>query len=155
MTDNYELRACLEPEALRQTGPRLSRERLESMLARVIAAQNAESCSLEQNEQLEEDLHQQCLAGLQNRKIATLISQAQSPMIINRIFYRLLDIGADEAMLAEHRMILELLLHGAFDAAALNLKEHLHRARQRMLQRLKVLSVLPEQEVPGYLTRLS
>ncbi len=155
VTDDYELRACLEPEALRQTGPHLSRELLESMLARIIAAQNAESCSLEQIEQLEEDLHQQCLAGLQNRKIATLISQAQSPMIINRIFYQLLDIGADEAMLAEHRMILELLLHGAFDAAALNLKEHLHRARQRMLQRLKVLSVLPEQEVPGYLTRLS
>jgi DNA-binding GntR family transcriptional regulator len=66
-----------------------------------------------------------------------------------------LGIGPDEAMLAEHRLILELLLHGAFDAAALNLKEHLHRARQRMLQRLKVLSVLPEQEVPGYLTKLS
>lgn len=155
ITEDYELRACLEPEALRLTAPQLSRETLEAMLTRVVEAQNAEQCSLEDIERLEEDLHQQCLAGLQNRKIATLISEAQSPMIINRIFYRLLDIGADEAMLAEHRLIIELLLHGAFDAAALNLKEHLQRARQRMLQRLKVLSVLPEQEVPGYLTRLS
>ncbi len=155
ITEDYELRACLEPEALRLTAPLLSRETLEAMLARVIHAQSAERCSLEDIERLEDDLHQQCLSGLQNRKIATLISQAQSPMIINRIFYRLLDIGADEAMLAEHRLIIELLLHGAFDAAALNLKEHLQRARQRMLQRLKVLSVLPEQEVPEYLTRLS
>ncbi|HEX8542528.1 MAG TPA: GntR family transcriptional regulator [Pseudomonas sp.] len=155
VTEDYELRACLEPEALRQTAPGLSRETLEAMLARVIQAQGNQGCTLQEIERIEEDLHQECLAGLHNRKIATLIRQAQSPMIISRIFYRLLSIGADEAMLAEHRLILELLLHGAFDAAALNLKEHLQRARHRMLQRLKVLSVLPEQEVPGYLTRLS
>ena len=87
--------------------------------------------------------------------MAALIRQAQSPMIINRIFYRLLGIGADPAMLAEHRLILELLLHGAYDAAALNLREHLQRARQRMLQRLKVLSVLPEPELPGFLSKIS
>lgn len=155
VTEDYELRACLEPEALRQTAPGLSREVLTGMLERVIDAQNAQHCSLEAIEQIEEDLHQHCLAGLQNRKIEVLISQAQSPMIISRIFYRLLGIGADEAMLAEHRLIIELLLHGAFDAAALNLKEHLQRARQRMQQRLKVLSVLPEQPVPVYLSRLS
>ena len=92
---------------------------------------------------------------MQNRKIAALIRQGQSPMIISRIFYRLLGIGADPAMLAEHRLILELLLHGAFDAAALNLREHLQRASQRMLQRLKVLSVLPEQPLPAYLHKIS
>jgi DNA-binding GntR family transcriptional regulator len=155
VTEDYELRACLEPEALRQTAPQLNREDLDAMLARVIAAQTDPQCSLAEIERIEEDLHHHCLAGLTNRKIATLIRQGQSPMIISRIFYSQLGIGPDEAMLAEHRLILELLLHGAFDAAALNLKEHLHRARQRMLQRLKVLSVLPEQEVPGYLTKLS
>jgi len=155
VTEDYELRACLEPEALRQTAPQLSREVLEAMLERVIAAQNGPQCSLADIERIEEDLHHHCLAGLNNRKIAALIRQGQNPMIISRIFYSQLGIGPDEAMLAEHRLILELLLHGAFDAAALNLKEHLNRARQRMLQRLKVLSVLPEQEAPGYLTKLS
>lgn len=155
VTEDYELRACLEPEALRQSAPHLSRETLEAMLARVCTVQNNPRCSLAEIEQLEEDLHHHCLAGMTNRKIAALIRQGQSPMIINRIFYSTLGIGPDEAMLAEHRLILELLLHGAFDAAALNLKEHLNRARQRMLQRMKVLSVLPEQEVPAYLTRLS
>ncbi len=143
VTEDYELRACLEPEALRQSAPGLSRETLEAMLARVKEAQSNPHCSLACIEQLEEDLHYHCLAGINNRKIATLIRQAQSPRIISRIFYSQLGLGPDEAMLAEHRLILELLLHGAFDAAALNLKEHLHRARQRMLQRLKVLSVLP------------
>lgn len=155
VTEDYELRACLEPEALRQTAPGLSRDVLEAMLARVIDAQGNPDCTLANIERIEEDLHHHCLAGLQNRKIATLIRQGQSPMIISRIFYSVLGIGADEAMLAEHRLILELLLHGAFDAAALNLKEHLHRARLRMLQRLKVLSVLPEQALPSYLTKLS
>lgn len=155
VTEDYELRACLEPEALRQSAPNLDRDLLQAMLQRVLDAQNSAHCSLEEIEQIEEDLHQHCLAGLQNRKIAALIRQGQSPMIISRIFYRLLGIGADPAMLAEHRLILELLLHGAFDAAALNLREHLQRARQRMLQRLKVLSVLPEQPLPAYLHKLS
>ncbi|MEB0046715.1 MULTISPECIES: GntR family transcriptional regulator [unclassified Pseudomonas] len=155
VTEDYELRACLEPEALRLSAPALDRERLEAMLQRVLQAQQAEHCSLEEIERIEEDLHQQCLDGLQNRKMAALIRQAQSPMIINRIFYQLLGIGADQAMLAEHRLILELLLHGAFDAAALNLKEHLQRSRQRMLQRLKVLSVVPEPSLPGFLSKIS
>ena len=155
VTEDYELRACLEPEALRQSAPNLDRDLLQAMLQRVLDAQESAHCSLEEIEQIEEDLHQHCLAGLQNRKIAALIRQGQSPMIISRIFYRLLGIGADPAMLAEHRLILELLLHGAFDAAALNLREHLQRARQRMLQRLKVLSVLPEQPLPAYLHKLS
>ncbi|MCU1728330.1 GntR family transcriptional regulator [Pseudomonas sp. 7P_10.2_Bac1] len=155
VTEDYELRACLEPEALRQSAPGLERAMLEAMLQRVLDAQSATLCSLEDIEQIEQDLHQHCLAGLQNRKIAMLIRQGQSPMIISRIFYRLLGIGADPAMLAEHRLILELLLHGAFDAAALNLREHLQRARQRMLQKLKVLSVLPEQPLPAYLQKLS
>lgn len=155
VTEDYELRACLEPEALKQTAPHLSRDTLDAMLARVIAAQQNAHCTLADVERIEEDLHHHCLAGLNNRKIALLIRQGQSPMIISRIFHSQLGLGPDEAMLAEHRLILELLLHGAYDAAALNLREHLNRARVRMLQRLKVLSVLPEQEVPGYLTRLS
>jgi DNA-binding GntR family transcriptional regulator len=155
VTEDYELRACLEPEALRQTAPGLARDHLEAMLVRVLAAQSNPQCSLAEIEHIEEDLHQHCLAGLQNQKMATLIRQGQSPMIISRIFYSQLGVGPDDAMLAEHRLILELLLNGAFEAAALNLKEHLQHARQRMLQRLKVLSVLPEHEVPGYLTKLS
>ncbi|MFP3803412.1 hypothetical protein, partial [Paraburkholderia sp. SIMBA_027] len=76
------------------SAPHLDRERLETMLQRVLDAQDNPQCSLEAIEQIEEDLHQHCLAGLQNRKIAALIRQGQSPMIISRIFYRLLGIGA-------------------------------------------------------------
>lgn len=39
VTEDYELRACLEPEALRQSAPRLGRELLEQMLERVTQAQ--------------------------------------------------------------------------------------------------------------------
>jgi DNA-binding GntR family transcriptional regulator len=98
-TEDYELRACLEPEALRQSAPGLSRDALEAMLVRVKAAQNNPHCTLADFERLEEDLHRHCLAGITNRKIAMLIRQSQSPMIINRIFYSQLGIGPDEAML--------------------------------------------------------
>lgn len=102
VTEDYELRACLEPEALRQSAPHLDRELLEAMLQRVLEAQDSPQCSLEAIEQIEEDLHQRCLAGLQNRKIAALIRQGQSPMIISRIFYRLLGIGADPQQTVEN-----------------------------------------------------
>jgi len=41
------------------------------------------------------------------------------------------------------------------ESAALSLREHLLRARERTLQRLKVLSVLPEPALPPYMERLA
>ncbi|MEM8275266.1 GntR family transcriptional regulator, partial [Morganella morganii] len=64
-------------------------------------------------------------------------------------------IKIEEAMLNEHRLVLQMLLQGANDAAALGLQEHLRRAQMRTLQRLKVISVLPEPALPPYLLRLS
>jgi hypothetical protein len=54
-------------------------------------------------------------------------------------------------MLAEHRLVLEHLLHGAADAAAA-LSAHLDAALLRGLGRLKVLAVIPAPDViPSYL----
>jgi hypothetical protein len=52
-------------------------------------------------------------------------------------------------------LIIELLLQGSFAAAAAALEDHLQKAARRTLQRLKVLSVFPEPELPAYLIRIS
>ncbi|MBA1247558.1 GntR family transcriptional regulator [Pseudomonas luteola] len=156
ITEDYELRALLEPEALRQNAPTLTRAALIAMLERILKAQALQGGPSRQViEIIEHDLHGQCLSGIRNRKMATLIRHSQSPMNIGRIFHEAVQTGSNEAMLIEHRLIIESLLHGAVDSAALNLRDHLIRARDRTLQRLKVISVLPDPELPGYLTRLS
>jgi len=156
ITDDYELRALLEPQALQQTASGLSREALLAMLEHINQLQQAPTQATAAGvEKLEHDLHVCCLAGLRNRKMAALIQLYQSPMNVSRIFNDALGLGVDEATLVEHRLVIESLLHGNVDSAALSLRDHLLRARERTLQRLKVLSVLPEPELPPYLTRLS
>lgn len=156
ISDDYELRALLEPQALQQTAAQLSHPQLQAMLERIAQLQgDAANATREAVDQLERDLHQHCLGGLRNRKMAVLIQQCQSPMNVSRIFHDALGMGVDEATLVEHRLVIEALLHGNVDSAALSLRDHLLRARDRTLQRLKVLSVLPEPDLPPYLTRLS
>ncbi|WP_407314929.1 GntR family transcriptional regulator [Pseudomonas sp. nanlin1] len=156
ITEDYELRAVLEPQALQQTAPQLSRETLLDMLDHINSLQAApDQASRQAVDRLEHDLHVRCLAGLRNRKMAALIQQCQSPINVSRIFFEALRMGIDEATLVEHRLIIESLLHGNLDSAALNLRDHLLRARERTLQRLKVLSVLPEPDLAPYMTRLS
>jgi DNA-binding GntR family transcriptional regulator len=156
ISEDYELRALLEPQALQQTAAQLSHQQLQAMLERVSLLQgDARHATREAVDRLEQDLHVHCLAGLRNRKMAALIQQCQSPMNVSRIFHDALRMGIDEATLVEHRLVIEALLHGNVDSAALSLRDHLLRARDRTLQRLKVLSVLPEPDLPPYLTRLS
>lgn len=156
VTEDYELRALLEPDALRQSAGLLGREVLQAMLERVITAQQAGSAVARAAiEQVEQDLHVTCLAGLRNGRMAAVIRQSQIPMSIGRVLHQALGSSNDEAMLVEHRLVLESLLYGTADSAALSLREHLLRARERTLQRLKVMSVLPEPTLPSYLERLA
>ncbi|MGJ3592458.1 GntR family transcriptional regulator [Stutzerimonas stutzeri] len=154
--DDYELRSVLEPQALRQSAPGLEREVLQDMLVRIDLAQRSRlSPDRATVEQIEHDLHVECLAGLRNQKMAALIRQCQSQMNIGRILHDALKRSLDDAMLVEHRRVIEALLAGKTDEAVDALGQHLASARERTLQRLKVLSVLPEPAKPPYLIRLS
>ncbi|TWI47059.1 DNA-binding GntR family transcriptional regulator [Pseudomonas duriflava] len=156
IVEDYELRALLEPEALRQNASAIPRDTLAIMHQRIIQAQNEHGPALRQLiERVEYDLHVDCLIGLRNQKMAVLIQQSQSALNVSRIFRQTLYVEADDTMLLEHRLIIEALLQDRVDSAALNLRNHLLRARERTLQRLKVLSVLPEPDLPPYMERLS
>ncbi|BEM24179.1 GntR family transcriptional regulator [Serratia marcescens] len=154
ITDHYEIRACLEPAALLKAAPHLSRQHVLDSLERLTQLEQG-TFSLASLERVEEDLHIHCLAPAGNKTLLGVLRQSQSPLIVTRIFYDMLGIKVEEAMLNEHRLVLQMLLQGANDAAALGLQEHLRRAQMRTLQRLKVISVLPEPALPPYLLRLS
>jgi DNA-binding GntR family transcriptional regulator len=154
IADHYEIRASLEPVALRKAAPYLPRQLLLDSLERLMQLENS-GFSLVALEQAEEDLHIHCLEPSGNKAMQAVLRQSQSPLIVTRIFYDMLGVKVDEMMLNEHRMVLQMLLQGAYDSAAFGLRDHLNRAQARTLQRLKVISVLPEPELPPYLLRLS
>jgi len=156
ITEDYELRGLLEPDALRQRAGAVPRNELQAMLTRITTAQQAGAeVTRAAIEHIEQDLHVTCLAGLPNARMAAIIGQCQIPMSIGRVLHEALHTSMDDAMLNEHRLVFESLLHGTVESAALSLREHLLRARERTLQRLKVLSVLPEPALPPYMERLA
>ncbi len=153
--EDYEMRCLLEPQALRQAAPFLSQNMLWRMLKDIEQLRQTEHFDLAMLDQIEDSLHQQCLAASPNRRMLASIRQVQMPLTINRLFYGTLGIWPDDASLREHRLVLELLLDGQVDAAVVSLQTHLERASERTLARIKAMSVFPEPEVPDYMLKLS
>jgi DNA-binding GntR family transcriptional regulator len=77
------------------------------------------------------------------------------PLTVNHAFYEAFGLHPDRGMLLEHRAVLEQLSRGDVHAAAQLLAEHLRAGQKRTLQRLKVMAVLPEPELPPYMQRIA
>ncbi len=155
VAEDYEIRVLLEPAALKASGPLIEREELEVMRDRVQRLiDHPEQQSAATIARLERDLHQGCLRHYRNRKAGEMIAQSQLPVIVNRMFFQTLGVPRDEPLLMEHKLVIDHLLFGAFDAAASSLQSHLQAAAERTRRRLKVLSVFPEPDLPPYLQRI-
>ncbi len=87
----------------------------------------------------EEDLHIQSTAACPNRSLVTLMRQTQTLVLAtNRLIPLYLGMPTSEPFFAEHRLVLELLLNGAPEAAALALEAHLRSAvRKQHLNELR------------------
>jgi len=156
VAEDYEIRVLLEPAALKVSGPLLERAELEAMrteVQRLIDHPDLQNATV--ITRLEHDLHHQCLRLYPNRKAREMIGQSQLPVIVNRIFFQTLGVPPDEPLLIEHKLVLDHLLFGAFDAAASSLQSHLQAAAERSRRRLKVLSVFPEPSLPPYLLKIT
>ncbi|WP_133645729.1 GntR family transcriptional regulator [Paraburkholderia flava] len=155
VAQDYELRMLLEVAALRASYPKLSREMLESACAEIERAiHDPDSIDADALQRLEITLHVECLQHAPNKKLLGTIDHALMPLTVNHAFFNAFNLHPDPATLAEHRAVLQPLLDGNIDAAADALLDHLRAAQKRTLQRLKVLAVLPEPDLPGYMQRI-
>lgn len=155
VAEDYEIRVLLEPAALRASGPLLERRELEAMGARVQRLiDHPDQLTAATIAELEQDLHHSCLRHYRNRKAGEMIAQSQLPVVVNRLFFQTLGVPEGEPLLMEHKLVIDHLLYGAFDAAASSLQSHLLVAAERTRRRLKVLSVFPEPDLPPYLQRI-
>lgn len=152
MKEMYEIRKHLEAAAMIQAAPRLDRAELESMRDRMlILERDHANLTPELLHQFDRFLHVECALKIDNKRLASIIRQNQLPLAIAETFQQYLGLSDESAMLSEHRLVLELLLKGAIDAAAAALVAHLDSAQKRSLARLKVLSVVPAPNAPPYL----
>ena len=149
VNQDFDRLALLAPEALRESAPRLDREWI-GQLRRDLSEAHASACKLQD---IEQQLHGACLAQHPNDKLLAMLDQCQMPWLIHRIFCRMFP-QAPHPGLHEHcRQVLDALGDQAPDRAAQALRDYLAQARKRAQLQLKVLSVLPEPEVPSYLLR--
>lgn len=154
--EDYELRALLEPAALRASAPSLTHAQLDSALRDIERAIDApDSVDAAALHKLETTLHDTFLAGASNRKLLATISHAHMPLIVNHAFYDAFHLHPEMGTLTEHRGIIAALLRGDIDSASDALAKHLQQGEMRTRQRLKVLAVLPDPDLPGYMQRIA
>ncbi|KVE34810.1 GntR family transcriptional regulator [Burkholderia sp. TSV86] len=156
VAQDYELRMLLEIAALRLSQPFLQREMLTDAILKVEQAIACpDSVNADAQKQIEAALHVDCLAYGPNRKLLDMIRRAHIPLTVNHVFYNAFNLHPEPSTLNEHCVVLRHLVAGDIDQAVAALHAHLHAAQTRTLQRLKVLAVLPEPELPAFLQRFS
>ena len=152
LRDYYQIRRILEPAALVLAAPRLDADVLGAMRARVLAISAGHvAAQADTMLAIDEDLHIKCVQRNGNFRLTEMIQDSQTVLIANHTFLRYLGMPEELPELEEHRVIFDLLLQGNPDAAAAALRAHLDRSLDRALSRLKVLSVIPMPDLPGFL----
>jgi len=150
--EQYHIRAILEAEALQLCAPTLSRATLRKIDIKLEKAQeNIGSLTAGQIADIEDDLHIRCLSPIENRSLDNLIQRCQLLLVVHRVFADHVSTVQHAQMLLEHRTIIKHLIDNRPDDACAALKAHLHKATQRTIERLKVLSVVRLPDHPGYL----
>ena len=115
MNDLYEVRRLLEPTALVNAAPRLSKPRLEEMRADLLRGEEKyPNLSAADIARYEDDLHVECTEACLNRPLIAALRQSQLPVLAtNRLFQIYLGMPTLEPFLAEHRLVIELVLDNA------------------------------------------
>ncbi|MGV6874789.1 GntR family transcriptional regulator [Pseudochelatococcus sp. B33] len=155
VAEDRELRMLLEPHALKLSAPMLDRAELLRMRDRVTAARRLTGkIPRAAIEAIEQDLHITCVRHYRNDRVKRVMRTGRLPMIVDALFAEFIGIYPDDPAFVEHGIVLDQLLAEEFDAAAASHSAHLRQESKRTLDRLKVMSVLPEPEVAPYLERI-
>lgn len=137
--DLYELRAILEPEALKNVSAHLPQQHVDRMVDDLqnVAGKGVDGQVLDK---LEVDLHVDLLQPCSNRALHKAMTEAQSLLLAHKFFYQHnAGMYPVEPFLDEHLQILEQLRSGVVSDACDNLREHLLRSSDRADVRITTL----------------
>jgi DNA-binding GntR family transcriptional regulator len=151
LREHFEMRWLLEPIALAQASPRVAAGEITEKLAR---AEKARSRRLKpaELERLERDLHVDVVLRCDNRQLRETIRRSQLPIIATHsTFEHGPDSQAIEDMLAEHIVVLAALAAGRPAEAMTALEAHLRRSLPPIIELLRKLAPLSDDQRPPYL----
>ena len=155
LDDAHQMRRMIEPGALVLSLPYLARKALSEARDRVAEAlARSHAVSQAAIEQIEDDLHVECLKPLRNRRLAEAVRMTQISLVINRLFGTYIGVHDETELLNEHALVLGHLLLGDGGGAEAALRHHLDADHARVRNRLKVLSVFDAAEIAPYLSRV-
>ena len=152
----YELRCLLEPAALRNAVLQVPRADIAAMRERVFVRESQAEWPAEAIDEIERELHNTLVLATSNDRLAETLRHVQLPLRETERFLRTIGLPAEHAVATEHRLIYDLLLTDATEAAAAALEAHLRAESRRSLALLKTVAVIgsPKQLAP-YLKRIA
>ncbi|MBO0902840.1 GntR family transcriptional regulator [Jiella sonneratiae] len=141
--DQFELRKILEPHGLVSAAPLLDHRQLEAARDRLRAAEGTQASDAELSALANLFVNDLVLAT-PNLSLRDLIRRNLHTVLISQQVLRQLGLPQDRASIVEQRMMIELLMHGAVDAAASMLSTHIEAAKQRTIAQMKIVAVIPQ-----------
>ena len=138
LREKFELRAIIEPAALRLAAPFIHYSRIEEIRDRIGADTSLKP------ENLEDALMEHCIAQAPNTALVGMIQTNQ--MLLTSVNRALTGLGLpeDEIALDQYRTLFDLIARHPIDSAAEYLRDHLHIMAAKNLARMKIVAVISE-----------
>lgn len=149
LREKYELRAIIEPAALRLAAPHIPYALIEEIRDRI------DSDLTLSWEAMEDALMEHCIAKAENASLTEIIRNNRLLLsAVNRALTRL-GLPPDDIALDQYRTLFHLIARHPIDSAAEYLRGHLQIMARKNLSRMKIVGVISEgQDVAPYLTPL-
>lgn len=147
LREKFELRAIMEPAALRLAAPYIQYSRIEEIRDTIGADPGL------QPEDLENALMEHCIAHAQNTSLVEMIRNNQ--MLLTSVNRALTGLGLpdDSIALDQYRTLFDLIARHPIESAAEYLRDHLHIMAAKNLARMKIVAVISKAVgFPAYLT---
>ena len=138
LREKFELRAIVEPVALRLAAPHIDYSQIEDFRDRIGADPSLKP------EDLEDALMKHCIAQAPNTALVAMIQNNQ--MLLTSVNRALTGLGLpkDEIALDQYRTLFDLIARHPIDSAAEYLRDHLHIMARKNLARMKIVAVISE-----------
>lgn len=142
--DHFGLRRTLEPQALATAFPFLDKRMLADLFAQLSALEQRQSPGSDGvMEDIQAKFIETCVLATPNERLADLVRNNLLPVTAIERLLRQLGLPEDPALVTELRLIVELLLRGAANAASAMLECHLDGLMHRTIARMKIVAIIP------------
>ena len=149
MREKFEMRAIVEPVALRKAAPLIDLGRIRELCARLDTGEELPW------EVLDDALLEDCIAKAPNQELVVFIRHNR--LLLQSVNEALTALGLppDQIASGEYRAMFDLIAEHRIDSAAEYLGGHLHLMARKSLARIKIVAVISQSsEFAPYLTAI-